>query len=139
MGFGTSTITGQVTLSSGSDFAITGTAIGGVVVGSYAATGGLDINNQKSAGVAISNIDSAITLINSQRASMGSMQTRFDSVVANLQSSAENLSAARSRIRDTDFAAETANLTRNQILQQAGTAMLAQANALPSNVLALLK
>ena len=132
---------GQVSLTSGRDFTIEGTAVGGLAEGSYiaSASAGPKIDSQYSAGLAISNIDIAITMVNSQRSIMGSMQTRFDSVVANLQSSAENLSAARSRIRDTDFAAETANLTRNQILQQAGTAMLAQANALPSNVLALLK
>ena len=67
------------------------------------------------------------------------MQNRFSSVVANLQTTTENLSASRSRILDADFAAETANLTRAQILQQAGTAMLAQANAQPNNVLALLR
>jgi len=66
------------------------------------------------------------------------LQSRFESVVANLSINSENLSAARSRIRDADFASETANLTRSQILQQAGTAMLAQANALPQNVLSLL-
>ena len=67
------------------------------------------------------------------------MQSRFASVVSNLQTTSENLSASRSRIQDTDFAAETANLTKAQILQQAGTAMLAQANSLPNNVLSLLK
>ena len=67
------------------------------------------------------------------------MQNRFEATIANLQINSENLSAARSRIRDTDFAAETAALTRGQILQQAGTAMLAQANALPNQVLSLLQ
>jgi len=66
------------------------------------------------------------------------VQNRFSSTITNLQTSTENLSAAQSRIRDTDFASETANLTRAQILQQAGTAMLAQANALPNQVLSLL-
>ena len=70
---------------------------------------------------------------------LGALQTRFTAAVSNLQSNSTNLSAARSRIQDTDFAAETANLTRNQILQQAGTAMLAQANSLPQTVLTLLK
>ncbi len=72
-------------------------------------------------------------------AHLGAYQNRFTSAIANLQTTAENVSAARSRIQDTDFAAETASLTRNQILQQAGTAMLAQANALPQNVLTLLR
>ena len=70
---------------------------------------------------------------------MGALQNRFESVVAKLQTTSENLTASRSRILDADFAAETANLTRAQILQQAGTAMLAQANAIPNNVLTLLR
>ena len=76
--------------------------------------------------------------MNSSRAELGAIQNRFSSVVANLQTSAENLTAARSRIQDADFAAETAELTRGQILQQAGTAMIAQANSLPQSVLSLL-
>ena len=84
-------------------------------------------------------IDGALSKVNSIRADLGAVQNRFESTIANLQTSTENLSAARSRIRDTDFAAETANLTRSQILQQAGTAMLAQANALPNQVLSLLQ
>ena len=87
----------------------------------------------------INNIDSAINTVNSQRATMGASQSRFDSVIANLQVSVENQTAARSRIMDTDFAAETANLSRSQILQQAGNAMVAQANALPQQVLKLLQ
>jgi flagellin len=77
--------------------------------------------------------------VTSIRADLGAVQNRFASTVANLTTTSENLNAARSRILDTDFAAETANLTRNQILQQAGVAMLAQANALPNTVLSLLK
>ncbi|WP_287369916.1 flagellin, partial [Thauera sp.] len=84
-------------------------------------------------------IDSALDAINGQRAKFGALQSRFEATIANLQTSVENLSASRSRIRDTDFAAETAALTRAQVLQQAGTAMLAQANALPQNVLSLLQ
>ncbi|HSG93747.1 MAG TPA: flagellin, partial [Methylotenera sp.] len=72
------------------------------------------------------------------RAELGAVQTRFESTIGNLSITSENLSAARSRIQDADFAAETANLTRAQILQQAGTAILGQANALPQNVLSLL-
>ncbi len=87
----------------------------------------------------INNIDFAINTVNSQRAAMGATQSRFDSVIANLQVSVENQTAARSRIMDTDFAAETANLSRSQILQQAGNAMVAQANALPQQVLKLLQ
>ena len=77
--------------------------------------------------------------MNSQRASFGALQSRFETAVSNLQTSAENMSASRSRIQDADFAAETANLSRSQILQQAGTAMVAQANQLPQGVLALLR
>jgi flagellin len=77
--------------------------------------------------------------VNSSRADLGAIQNRFTSVVTNLQTNAENTSASRSRIQDADFAAETANLSRAQILQQAGTAMVAQANQLPQQVLSLLK
>ncbi len=87
----------------------------------------------------IDSIDAAITTVNSERAVMGASQSRFDSVIANLQISVENQSAAKSRIMDTDFAAETANLSRAQILQQAGNAMVAQANQLPQQVLTLLR
>jgi flagellin len=98
----------------------------------------IDISTVAGATDALDVIDGALSRINSIRADLGAVQNRFESTIANLNTSTENLSAARSRIRDTDFAAETANLTRSQILQQAGTAMLAQANALPNNVLSLL-
>ena len=87
----------------------------------------------------INSIDAAITTVNGERALMGASQSRFDSVISNLQISVENQSAAKSRIMDTDFAAETANLSRSQILQQAGNAMVAQANQLPQQVLSLLR
>ena len=87
----------------------------------------------------IGNIDSAIDTVNSQRSVWGATQNRFDAVISNLQVSVENQAAARSRIMDADFAAETANLSRAQILQQAGNAMIAQANQLPSQVLSLLR
>jgi flagellin len=87
----------------------------------------------------IQRIDSALTSVSSIRSTFGAIQNRFESTIANLQSVSENLSASRSRILDTDFAAETANLTRAQILQQAGTAILAQANSVPQNVLTLLR
>jgi flagellin len=87
----------------------------------------------------ITNIDVAIDDINSQRATFGASQNRFNSVVANLRSGVENQSAAASRITDADFAMETANMSRAQILQQAGTAMVAQANQLPQSVLRLLQ
>ena len=87
----------------------------------------------------ITDIDTAIDLVNAERATLGASQSRFESVISNLQISAENQSAARSRIMDADFAAETANLSRAQILQQAGNAMVAQANQLPQQVLSLLQ
>jgi flagellin len=88
---------------------------------------------------ALDSIDSALTSINNARASLGATQNRFASVVSNLMVTSENLTASRSRIQDADFAAETAAMTRGQILQQAGTAILAQANSLPNSVLSLLK
>ena len=97
------------------------------------------ISTVASASAALSNIDLALDLVNSQRALYGATQSRFDAVVSTLQISAENQAAARSRIMDADFAAETANLSRAQILQQAGNAMVAQANQLPNQVLALLR
>lgn len=101
--------------------------------------GTLDISTVDGADAAMLAMDGALTAINTARANMGAVQNRFSSVVANLGSTSENLSAARSRIQDADFAAETAKLTRNQILQQAGTAMLAQANQAPQGVLSLLR
>jgi flagellin len=98
----------------------------------------IDISTIETATAAIDVIDGALAQINGIRADLGAIQNRFMSTIGNLQTSSENLTAARSRIQDTDFAAETANLTRSQILQQAGVAMLAQANALPQNVLKLL-
>ena len=104
-----------------------GTAIGGNVT-----TGTL-------ANTAITNLDAAIEEVASHRADFGAAQNQFESAVRNLENVAENQTAARSRIQDADFASETANLTRSQILQQAGVAMLAQANAMPQNVLSLLR
>ena len=84
-------------------------------------------------------LDASIQKLNSIRADLGAVQNRFGSTISNLETTSENLDAARSRVRDADFAAETAALTRGQILQQAGTAILAQANALPNGVLSLLR
>jgi flagellin len=99
----------------------------------------LDISTVAGADTAINAMDAALTAVNNARATLGAVQNRFSSAVASLQTTAENLSASRSRIQDADFAMETASLTRAQILQQAGVAMLAQANAMPNNVLALLR
>lgn len=98
----------------------------------------LDVSTVEGAQKAVLAIDQAIQDIDSQRADLGAVQNRFENTIGNLQNIAENVSAARGRIQDTDFAAETANLTKNQILQQAGTAILAQANQLPQAVLSLL-
>lgn len=99
----------------------------------------LDISTVEGADAAMLAMDGALTAINSARADMGAIQNRFSSVVANLSSTSENLAAARSRIQDADFAKESAQLSRNQILQQAGTAMLAQANQATQGVLGLLR
>jgi flagellin len=141
--------TGQITLSSAAAIVVAGTTNSATVAGWANATigtvttttgiGGLDVSSYTSAQLAIQLADSALATVNSTRATLGAVQNRFQSVVTNLQTASENLSASRSRIQDADFAAETANLTRAQILQQAGTAMLAQANAVPNNVLALLR
>jgi flagellin len=85
------------------------------------------------------NIDTALTAINTQRALYGATQNRFDNIISTLQIANENTAAARGRIVDADFATETANLSRAQILQQAGTAMVAQANQMPQQVLSLLR
>jgi flagellin len=90
-------------------------------------------------GTVIDNIDAALDSVNDTRATFGATQSRFDSIISNLQTGVENQSAARARIMDADFASETANMSRAQVLQQAGTAMIAQANQLPSQVLSLLK
>ena len=97
------------------------------------------ITTAASALTALANVDKMLGMVNAKRAEFGAVQNRFQAVIENLQVNSENQSAARSRIMDADFAAETANLTRAQVLQQAGTAMLSQANSLPNNVLSLLR
>jgi flagellin len=99
----------------------------------------IDITNAAGAQSAVLVIDDALKAIDNQRADLGAVQNRFENTISNLQNISENVSAARGRIQDTDFAAETANLSKNQILQQAGTAILAQANQLPQAVLSLLQ
>ncbi|MDO8206591.1 MAG: flagellin [Gallionella sp.] len=116
---------------------LTAQAASTAVVG--AGFSGLNLTSVAGADAAIAHMDNAMTAINSARSDMGALQNRFASVVNNLQTTTENLTASRSRIQDTDFAAETASLSRSQILQQAGTAMLAQANQLPSQVMTLLR
>ncbi len=136
-------ITGQLTMLSEKSFSATGTAnetlAAASVSSSLNAVSTIDITTFSSAQRALSIVDGAVATVSAQRAKFGAMQARFETTISNLQVAAENLSASRSRIRDADYAAETANLTRGQILQQAGTAMLAQANQLPNNVLQLLR
>ena len=138
------TVGGTVTLNGSGAFNVSG-ATGTTVFASGAETGALntvaaiDISTAKGATDALSTIDAALANISSQRSVLGAVQNRFESTVSNLQSTSENLTASRSRIQDADFAQETANLSRSQILQQAGTAMVAQANQLPQGVLALLR
>lgn len=149
----TAAASGAITLTSNGSSPITvaGTVTNtGLTVGSTAATittagtaqtgfAGLSVDTVDGADNAILAMDAALKSVNSSRADLGAIQNRFESVVSNLASSAENLTASRSRITDADFAAETANLSRSQILQQAGTAMVAQANQLPQGVLSLLR
>lgn len=142
--------TGSITLSSTAQFAVAGatddaTVAGlanGATIGSSTTLNGIgsvNVSNFGSAQMAIDMADAALTTVNTARSNLGAIQNRFSSVVANLQSTSENLSASRGRIVDADFAKETANLSRSQILQQAGTAMVAQANQLPQGVLSLLR
>ncbi len=116
---------------------ITGVLGSAVITGTDVPT--VQITDMSSAQGAMSFIDSAINAVNSQRAELGAVQNRFENVVSTLMVSSENQSAARSRIMDADYAAETASLSRAQILQQAGNAMVAQANQLPQQVLSLLQ
>ena len=130
----------QVGANSGETINVSATAVSASNIATAAASGvSIAGSASTSAEAAIDSIDKAIAEVVKQRATFGAAQTRFESVVSNLQVASENQAAARGRIMDADFATETANLSRTQILQQAGTAMLAQANALPQNVLSLLR
>ncbi|MDP2989248.1 MAG: flagellin, partial [Kiritimatiellota bacterium] len=135
---------GSISINSGEAITIGGTT--GLTTLGFTASNpvsgsltGADVLNVANSNTMMQRIDSALTAVSTQRSTFGAIQNRFESVITNLSATTENLTAARSRIQDTDFAAETAQLTRNQILQQAGVAMLAQANALPNNVLTLLR
>ena len=129
----------------GSAYTVTGTfavETGQTALGASQAdqtVNGTDVLTQGSSTSALLTVDFALQQINTLRSELGAVQTRFESTISNLQVTVENLTAARSRIQDADFAAETANLTRSQILQQAGLAIVAQANALPQNVLSQLQ
>ena len=126
-------IAGNVPASAGFTAAITAAVTTGTTMANTT------VATAAGANAAIASVDAALETINGTRAELGALQSRFNSTIANLASNVENLSSARSRIRDTDFAVETAELTRVQILQQAGVAMLSQANAAPQSVLALLQ
>lgn len=128
----------QIGANGGETINVTTTAISGSAV-SAATASAATVSSASGASAAIGTIDTALDKVNSDRATYGAAQVRFEGVVSILQISRENQTAATSRIMDADFAAETAALSRAQILQQAGTAMLAQANALPQNVLQLLQ
>ena len=136
---------GSITLDSASDITFTGLSTGTTDAGLTTAgkttttIDNVDVSTRTNATIAISSIDSALSEIDEMRGEMGAVQNRFESTISNLQNVSENISAARSRIVDADFAAETASLTKSQILQQAGIAMLAQANQLPQAVLSLLQ
>ena len=131
---GTDNGTGGITAFDTADFAASNAADADSVT-----LQDLDISTFQGAQKALEIVDKALTSVNSSRADMGAVQNRFTSTIANLSTTSENLSASRSRIQDTDYAKETAELTRTQILQQAGTAMLAQAKSVPQNVLSLLQ
>lgn len=144
-------ITGQLSLDSDKAFSVDSANAGNVTdfftddEGSGISSAALqqvskmDVSTVDSALRTLAIVDSALASVNNQRARYGALQSRFESAISNLQTTSENLSASRSRIKDADFAQETANLTRSQILQQAGTAMLAQANQVSQNVLSLLR
>jgi len=123
------TLSFQVGANSGETVDVDTVDVSGVISG--------DVTDEINATTMLDDVDTALTTVNGARADLGAAQNRFESIVRSVQTTAENLSASRSRIVDADFAAETANLTRAQILQQAGTAMLAQADSAPRNVLAL--
>ena len=133
-------VAGTVKLSSNTSFSVTagGAEIGGTGSSSLAKISTVDIGTSSGAQSALDAIDGALAQIDDQRAGLGAIQNRFTHTINNLSNIQENVSASRSRIQDTDFAAETAQMTKNQILQQAGTSILAQANQLPQAALSLI-
>jgi flagellin len=144
------TVGGELQLNSPNIYSLTSAAVAGASSSGLVTTSNpqfstlsalstVNIGTVSGANAAIAIIDAALANINSIRGGLGALQNRFTSTIANLQTASQNLSAARSRIQDADFASETTNLSRSQVLQQAGTAMLAQANALPDQVLTLLR
>ena len=147
---GSAYVVGQLTLDSNGSFSVANTNGESTGTGaSYFTTTNtaselqpastMDVSTVEAATRTLSTVDSSLSVISAQRAKFGALQSRFETSISSLTTTSENLSASRSRIQDADFALETANLTRTQILQQAGTAMVAQANQLPQSVLQLLK
>jgi len=140
---GGSGLTFQVGSSGSADNQVTtsGVEMSGIAgySGSLTATGTVNVSSSGAASAAIASMDASIRTVTNTRATFGSVQNRFQAVIANMQAFTENLSASRSRIMDADFASETAQLTRNQILQQAGTSILGQANQVPQAALSLLR
>jgi len=133
------TVSGTLSLTSSKDFAVSGDTTHTTGVGADLQTvDDIDLGTETGAQSALAVIDGALAQIDSQRADLGAIQNRFSYTISNLANIQENISASRSRIQDTDFAVETANMTKNQILQQAGTSILAQANQLPQAALSLL-
>jgi flagellin len=132
---------GTLEFSSDKGFNVAGTSayIGAGGASTLNSVNTIDISTVDGSTKALKIIDSALSSVNGQRASFGALQSRFETTISNLQATSENLAASRSRIQDADFAAETAALSRAQVLQQAGTAMVAQANQLPQGVLSLLR
>ena len=129
---------GQTVTVGSADLGVASGAITGVLPNSGAGSALDPLSNSNNSGN-LTAIDDALTAVNSSRATLGAIQSRFSQTITYLQTAVENQTAARGRIMDADFAAETANLSRAQILQQAGTAMIAQANQMPQSVLQLLK
>ncbi|MCW2312791.1 flagellin N-terminal helical domain-containing protein [Rhodoferax antarcticus] len=135
-------VSGYVTFDSEKSFAVAPTttnALGAAAASTLKKVSDLDITTFDKATESLKTVDSALSFISGERAKLGALQSRFETAISALTITSENLSASRSRILDADFAAETANLSRTQILQQAGTAMVAQANQIPQGVLQLLK
>jgi flagellin len=134
-------ITGSLSVSSSKDFSVSAgdnTLLAATAQSTLDDIDSLNITTQLGSQAALAAIDGALAQIDDQRADLGAVQNRFDYTISNLANIQENVSASRSRIQDTDFAVETANLTKNQILQQAGTSILAQANQIPQAAISLL-
>ena len=140
---GSGVVAGTVSFSSDAAYTVSGGSAdllsAATMSGSLNSVADVDISTQDGSNKALKIIDGALAMIDSSRAELGAVQNRFGSTISNLSNVSDNLSGARSRIQDTDFAAETANMSKSQILQQAGIAMLSQANQSQQNVMSLLR